>query len=203
MKNLLLLMLLIFNFSCASYKKKVDHNSDNSTTVEEIEVTEGEVGETEPPVIPVEADKDTLQVKEFINFTREEIDKFWIVVGILDKAVKSQCFEDVFLNQEKLVDTNGKTPAEVVNDLRTKKPVVSFQMYYKNNGTVGYTYSNTNNIWMNKKFHNRMKDCERAGNIGHELSHKRGYGHDYKRTANRPYSVPYTINRAVEKCSCN
>jgi hypothetical protein len=65
---------------------------------------------------------------------------------------------------------------------------------------AGYTEPGANWIKLNRKYHSGASICSEASNLKHELSHKVKYGHDYKATQTRPYSVPYSINAAFKKC---
>lgn len=83
---------------------------------------------------------------------------------------------------------------------------MAYELYYKNNGTIAYTYPSQWKVWFNKKFFtNRMKSLEgRFGimnTIVHEYCHNLGYKHDRNRTANRGYSVPYAVGRITQKAA--
>ena len=99
-----------------------------------------------------------------------------------------------------LQDTHKKS-AEVVQDLRTRTVEIHLVTYYKRFSKVhGYTYPDVNKIWLNRKYHSGASLCSEASNLAHELSHKLGYGHSFKATQSRPYSVPYSINAGFTKC---
>ena len=64
-------------------------------------------------------------------------------------------------------------------------------------GVLGYTYPNSRWQWIYNWFF-RQGDVESiAVNIAHEYAHKAGYGHEYKNTTRRKYSVPYAIGYFV------
>jgi hypothetical protein len=71
--------------------------------------------------------------------------------------------------------------------------------YEASNNVVGYTYPNVTTLWVNTKYMDRYDDPEIVRNQAHEMMHKLGYGHDFKATKRRPYSVPYAIGRIAEK----
>jgi hypothetical protein len=71
--------------------------------------------------------------------------------------------------------------------------------WYRRWGVVGYTYANTNKIWMNRNYFNRFEPSDVAANIAHEWMHKIGFDHDYKSTKRRPYSVPYAVGNFVSQ----
>jgi hypothetical protein len=70
--------------------------------------------------------------------------------------------------------------------------------YYKNNNVVGYTYPSRNEVWVNLKFYYKYEVSQIANNLAHEYMHKIGYGHDFRRTKRRNYSVPYAVGRIVQ-----
>ena len=58
---------------------------------------------------------------------------------------------------------------------------------------LGYTYQNTKWQWAYISFFRRASVKQLAGNMMHEWLHKISFGHDFKRTARRPFSVNYAI----------
>lgn len=66
-------------------------------------------------------------------------------------------------------------------------------------GVIGYTYPNTKWQYIYHWVLNSWGVNEIAGNIAHEWCHKIGFDHDFKRTAIRPYSVPYAIGYFVSE----
>ncbi len=80
----------------------------------------------------------------------------------------------------------------------------TLELYYKNNGTIAYTYPSVSKVWLNKKFFlYRLKSREGRAKIlntlTHESMHNLGYKHERKRTKLRIHSVPYAVGRLVEK----
>ncbi len=199
MKILLLLLLVT---SCASVKnKKIEVKPDGN--VIETEIPEEVVEDL--PVVEVEdvtEDKELFKVSKFLKFKQSEINKFYDVTRKHDSVTQSQCFRD-FMTARNLRKTNGKTPEEVVDHLISEKPVIELEMYYSWKKVVGYTYPSSKRIWMNRRFHNKMSVCARAGNIGHERSHKLNYDHTFNKTKYRYLSVPYSINAAFKVCCSN
>lgn len=120
------------------------------------------------------------------------------------EIMKTDCFSDAFTDlkkRSKLVQTNNLTREQVVEMLRTKGAHMTLSYYTKTlSNVVGYTYPGVPVIYANRKFHNDYGICTKASNIGHEASHNMGFDHDYEATAQRPYSVPYTINFAFGLC---
>jgi hypothetical protein len=99
-----------------------------------------------------------------------------------------------------LNQTNGLTKSQVVAHLRSSPVKLDLQMYRSWRGVVGYTYDGVNKIWMNRKFHDGFNVCESASNLGHEITHKNGFVHDFKPTKRRPCSAPYIVGTVVKKC---
>lgn len=144
---------------------------------------------------------DLVTVTKFTGFYKSEIEKAWKYIPKMNETIGSKCFEDFFVAREKLHSTNGKSAKEVVKHLRSSNVKIELITYYKKWSKVaGYTYPNVNKIWLNRKYHAGASLCSEGSNLAHELSHKIGYGHDYKATVNRPYSVPYSINAAFKVC---
>ncbi len=70
--------------------------------------------------------------------------------------------------------------------------------FWKKWSVVGYTLPDSPRIWTNGNWFYRMTDAELAGHFVHEWLHKIGFGHDFNRTAKRPYSVPYGVGGIIE-----
>lgn len=115
------------------------------------------------------------------------------------QVIASKCFAD-FMAKRGLIQTNGKTPAQVVNDLRENELQAPVHYYYENSSVVGYRQPPYIDIYFNRKFHDNYGTCATASNAAHEWSHSIGYDHDFNATARRPYSVPYSINAAFTAC---
>jgi len=183
MKNIILLLLSIYVFSC-------------STTDKCIPVPAKKVVET------IVANNNLVKVLSLKNFTDKEKEKSKKYISKMNEVIASNCFGS-FMVERKLGETNSKTNKQVVQDLRTKTATVHLEMYYKRFSKVhGYTKPNVNRIWLNRKYHAGASICSEASNLAHELSHKLGYGHSYNATQSRPYTVPYSINAAFTAC-CN
>ena len=139
------------------------------------------------------------------NHTQEEKQFVEISESLINKLVQSKCFESFMVNRE-LIDTNGKTPKQVVDHLRSLNGSVPIHMYYSRKNVVGYRNPSYPDVYTNRRFHAGSNACDRASNLGHEVvGHSLGeYDHSYKATYSRPRSVPYSINAAFKACcSCN
>lgn len=134
------------------------------------------------------------------NYTVEETEVLKVSEQLANDLFKSKCFENFMVNR-KLIDTNGKTPLEVVNDLKSKDltvPVVMYSAWYSK--VIGYRQPPKPDVYTNRKYHAGATACSRGSNLTHEWSHTAGYGHSYAATPTRPFSVPYSINAAFTVC---
>lgn len=142
----------------------------------------------------------SMSQSDFKNHTSSEISKNRAAILKISEVQKGECFKKFMLSR-KLIQTNGLTNSQVIDKLNTTPVKLELQMYNKFWSNVnGYTYSNTNKIWLNRKYHNSYGVCSVANNLAHEISHKQGFGHDYKSSTARQFSVPYSINAAFSAC---
>ena len=183
MKNLFLLLLTIMITSCATTK------TSNPVVTTPIDT----------PIVSGE-DINIVTVDKYTNFTQNEKTKIEQAEKKLNTMLGGDCFKNFMLDAD-LIQTNNRTNIQVVDHLKSSHVNIELIIYYKYFSKVhGYTYPNVNKIWFNRKYHSGTTVCAEASNLMHELSHKFGYGHDYKATSTRPKSVPYTLNRAVKAC---
>lgn len=151
-------------------------------------------------ILKSDAEVDAIRVLKEVGFTKYESDRLHgYVIPALNKTLGTACFETFWVARN-LIQTNGKTRREVLEDKQKKTVGIELHMYYANNSTVGYTCPGCNYIKMNRKFHQSYSVCTSAGNLAHELDHKLGYGHDSNATSRRPYSVPYSSNEGFRVC---
>ncbi len=139
------------------------------------------------------------------NYSAKDLAALRKAEVLSNELLQSQCFSD-FMIKRALIQTGGKTPMQVVEHLKTRNLTVPVTMYYSRKNVVGYRNVGSPIVYTNLKFHAGSTACARASNLTHEWSHVPdettgiGYGHDYKATRQRPYSVPYSINAAFDKC---
>jgi hypothetical protein len=134
------------------------------------------------------------------NYTEEEKEVLRVSQKLANDLFQSQCFETFMVNR-KLIDTNGKTPIEVVKNLKTKNLTVPVEMYSAwYSKVIGYRQPPKPDVYTNRKYHAGATACSRGSNLTHEWSHSAGYSHSYSSTPTRPFSVPYSINAAFTAC---
>lgn len=134
------------------------------------------------------------------NHTAEEKEVVAVAEKLANSLLHSKCFADFMVNR-KLIETNGKTPAEVVEHLKSLNLTVPVEMYSRWwSNVVGYRNPPKPDVFTNRKFHAGATACSRGSNLTHEWSHSAGYDHSFKSTPTRPFSVPYSINAAFTAC---
>lgn len=155
---------------------------------------------TNPPTIDqIESDLTfPLIVSQFTKTDDEMKVKIKQAIIKMSETMTSQCFQD-FWSSRKLQKTNGRNNSEVYSHLKTPM-IIDVEMYYTSSNVYGKTYPSQMKLWFNTKYYNKWDSCQMASNIGHERSHKLGYTHDYNKTKNRPYSVPYSIGTGIKNC---
>ncbi len=137
----------------------------------------------------------------------QALERLEIVIN--SQEFKKRVLEHQYQGEYTFVDNEGLSNEEIYNKImegaETFDPVVDEELdlditlYYRNNSTVGYTYPNTHKIWVNNKFFAGFTLGKVAANAMHEWTHKIGFGHDFKKTARRSYSVPYAVGTIVKE----
>lgn len=178
-----------------------------------------EVGEDEVEGGEDETDDEVSETFFSVNyvlrdFSSTQAQKMDEAIDKLVEIVNSETFKQRVLNHTyngvlSFVDNKGLTNLQVYQKLmqgsETLNPAIDSEMdiditlYYSNNSTVGYTYPNSERIWVNDKFFRSNSLGRVAANIIHEWTHKLGFDHDYNRTTRRNYSVPYGIGTIVQQ----
>lgn len=135
------------------------------------------------------------------TFTKKEADDEALVEDKIEEMLHSTCFvQTLLIDRTKVLRTAGRTRAEVLKHLWESGTAVKVTLYRKNNNVIGYRIPGQNVIHANRKYFDRASICGKASNHLHEIAHILGYSHDFNYTKDRAYSVPYTLNYAVEKC---
>ncbi|MBD65386.1 MAG: hypothetical protein CME62_09270 [Halobacteriovoraceae bacterium] len=137
----------------------------------------------------------------------DAIEKLKLVVNSIEfkEAVLAHTYNGVYQYVDNLGLSNSQIYEKIMAGAETLNPAIDEEMdiditlYFTNNSVVGYTYPNSERIWVNDKFFTSNSLGQVAANIMHEWTHKIGFGHDYNRTARRPYSVPYAVGSIVRR----
>lgn len=121
----------------------------------------------------------------------------------LTDIVRSECFSN-FLKDRPMIQTEGKSNKQVIDHLVSLSGVIPMKMYYKRfTSAVAYTVPPDLTIYFNRKYFNKnTSSCDWASTMAHEgYGHALGgYVHDYKYSKARDFSVPYSLNFAIEAC---
>jgi hypothetical protein len=64
-------------------------------------------------------------------------------------------------------------------------------------GVIGYTYKSSKWQWIYSWVLKRYSVQQIAGNMFHEYLHKQGFGHPFRNTIDRKYSVPYALGNYI------
>jgi hypothetical protein len=146
-------------------------------------------------------------------FSAREVLKLNDSIEVLNKLLNSPEFKERVLSS-KFTYTN-ETPLQIYNTLMAGDEIINGKRTVANGiweidiriytsswfqrSVVGYTYSYTLTTWINRRFFSWFTDYEAASNIAHEHCHKLGYGHPFKRTKDRIFSVPYQIGTIIDE----
>lgn len=125
----------------------------------------------------------------------------------VNEVIQSKCFAD-FMGKRKMIQTEGRTSAQVVAHIQSLRDTVPVNMYYRRMGGIGGTRAVAfreppeKDINLNRAYFSLgLSTCEWASTIAHESLHAIGeYGHDFNWSPSRDYSVPYSANSAFEEC---
>ncbi len=167
---------------------------------------------------PFQGDHGPLKVNlmSLTDFTPAEKDKMYQAAEVLERVMNSDEFRQAVVNftyegKKQFVNNKGLTNEQIYETIRRGSEVLigkddetmdyDLTLYtppfWKKRTVVGYTYSNTLRIWVNRYYFTDFTLAEVAANLAHEWCHKIGFEHDFQRTASRPNSVPYAVGRLV------
>lgn len=193
----------------------VADDTEDNDSVSEDEVVDGPVEDPEDEVEDEIGETLTFTVNYVLrDFSAQQAQKMDEAIEKLVAIVNSEKFKQRVLNHTyngvlTFVDNEGLTNREIYERLmqgsETLNPAIDSEMdiditlYYSNNSTVGYTYPNSERIWVNDKFFRSNSLGRVAANVIHEWTHKLGFDHDFNRTTRRNYSVPYGIGTIVRQ----
>lgn len=134
-----------------------------------------------------------------VNCTEKEKVRLAEAERLSNEIVQGNCFLDFMLNWG-LRETNGKSPIQVVMELRNTNLRVPVHYYRGRCKTVGYRSPPKPDIYFNRCSHDHYDACSTGSNGTHEWSHVLNYGHPKYNTSWRGKTVPYSINNAFDKC---
>ena len=156
-----------------------------------------------------------VDIEAFNGFSAGDRAKAEAAITVIESVLGSEEFRQKVLNftyngRKQFVSTD-KSNDEVYAMLMAGKETYSQEAdgemnlnlnlyappFYKRWSVVGYTYPNTNQIFVNRYYYGTFQPEQIAGNFTHEWCHKIGFDHDFKRTSRRPASVPYAIGSMV------
>lgn len=124
----------------------------------------------------------------------------------IDETVRSGCFKD-FMLSARLLETNGRDNAQVLNHILGMVDKVPVKIYFKKfTSAVAYRQPPEKAINLNRNFFTpSLPPCRWAATMAHEaLGHSLGnYGHSFKWNVEREYSVPYKIGGASSQYGGN
>jgi hypothetical protein len=152
------------------------------------------------------------------NFNNYQYDKLMQAKQLVEMIINSPAFKSrvlgfTYSGNRVFVQNNGMSNSQIYEYLMNgaerfpQQTEVDHEMdydlvlyrpkWYQSKNVLGYTSQDTNIIHINRNFFNDAEVNQIAMNLVHEWTHKMGFGHDYKRTSRRPYSVPYGIGYIV------
>jgi hypothetical protein len=134
------------------------------------------------------------------------------VIGFTSKTRSRKSFLHpwVYRTQPGFLWNNRKSNFHVYNqiisgqdrfeDAEDKEVNIHITLDRRNGGSViGYTYPSTRMTWIYESFFGRATAASIASNMMHEYCHNLGFGHPFKSTWDRQYSVPYGLGSIVKK----
>ena len=166
-------------------------------------------------IIPERSDYPELEVNAALrDFSFLQENKMQAALNRLKIVLSSEVFKErvlahTFQGRRSFNDNNGLSNFEIYETLmegaETLDPVkdseldIDITLYFKDNNVIGYTYPSSHRIWVNNKFFAQNSYGKVAANVVHEWTHKLGFGHDFQRTRDRSYSVPYAVGTIVRE----
>jgi hypothetical protein len=151
---------------------------------------------------------------KFVDFSRTQENKVLDAVDLIKQVIATDEFKNAILNhkykgKKTFVDNGGLTNAQIYKKIlesseklmpkKNNSMDVTLVTYHTSANVIGYTLPSVNKVWMNTRYLNKFTPTQVASNLFHEWLHKLGFKHDFEKTPERPYSVPYAIGYLVKK----
>lgn len=149
------------------------------------------------------------------NFNSEQEEKIKKAVEIIKKVIATNEFRErvltySYLGKNQFFASQGLTNEEVYqklldgaeivgNSAKNNTLDVKIELYHQSTNTIGYTYPNTERIWMNTKYYNKYTPIKVADNLMHEWMHKLGFTHTVAWSKDRDHTIPYAIGYLIEE----
>lgn len=134
--------------------------------------------------------------------------------ALIRKTIFGKCFENKLLARNDMIQTEGRTPKQVLEHVRSFSGQIRVVMYYRcmsfnlfkcpfPTSAVAFNEPPSRIINLNRAYFTTVTPPSRWGStMLHEASHAiGGYTHDFEPTARRPHSVPYVLNDVFEDCA--
>jgi hypothetical protein len=152
------------------------------------------------------------------GFNQQDTDKLNLAIRMVELIVNSKEFKNRVLNfsyngKQEFVQNEGMSNQQVYDYLMKgaeKWPVqtaedklidMELQLYtpkwWQSKSVIGYTSQDVLTVFINRLIYRKAPVFRVAMNLVHEWTHKMGFGHDFRETPRRPYTVPYGVGYIV------
>lgn len=171
--------------------------------------------ETRSCLVPEQIADVPLEIEvELSKFDQKQSDKMHEALKRLKVVINSVEFREAVIGhtykeEQTYVQNDGLSNEEIYEKImlgaETLRPIenrvmdLEIELYYSRKKVIGYTYPNVSKFWVNTRYFNTNSHSDVVGNVVHEWLHKLGFEHDFKRTARRPYSVPYAVGKIMRE----
>jgi hypothetical protein len=150
-----------------------------------------------------------------VNFNPSQERKIKAALKMIKNIISSPEFKERIINyqykgKKGFIDNKGLSNEEIYrmilegaeerSGIRKDNTMdVELELYFQEAKTIGYTYPDTDRIWINKKYFAQYTPIKVADNLMHEWMHKLGFSHSSKWSEDREHSVPYAVGYLIEE----